>query len=126
MEELECEEALDDALDEESAVALAALQASPLVHAVRPITGARGGWYATLWCQCEHPGRKSEQVQFSLTRTTDAACLETLLETIERKHAAHLAAAVRAAAAAEAAAAAGSSAPTSAFAAMAAAAQRST
>ena len=49
MEDLECEETPDAGLDEEAEAALAALQASPLVHDVRPITGARCGWYATLW-----------------------------------------------------------------------------
>ena len=100
------------------------LQNSPLVKKVEKIADG-SGIYATLWCLAEHKRRGSEQRQFSSTRKTFAACARRLLQLVNERHGAHLAAAeaARAAAALEEAAAAGPSvrAPT-AFAAMAAAA----
>ena len=111
-----------DGLAEERA-ALAALVASPLVKDVKQLNDG-SGFYATLWRRSEHMSRKSEQRQYSRTRTKPAQCYRDLLELIEAKHGDHLAAAetARALAAAEAAAAACLSAPTTnAFAALGAA-----
>ena len=110
-----------DASEEEAARAI--LSVSPLIKDVGFIKGARKGVYARLWCKACHPGRDSEQMNVTLTRTTLSACATELLRLINEKHGTHLAAAeeARAAAALEAAAAAGPSAPTTAFEALAAA-----
>ena len=116
---MECDEQLPSPEEE----ALAALKASPLVKKIGLNTSARQGVYAVLWCACEHPSRRSEQLNVTQTRTTIARCAEELLELINSKHGGHLPAAeaARAQAQAEAAAVAGPSAPTTAFAAMGAA-----
>lgn len=110
-----------DASEEEAARAI--LSVSPLIKDVGFIKGARKGVYARLWCKACHPGRDSEQMNVTLTRTTLSACATELLRLINEKHGTHLAAAeeARAAAALEAAAAAGPSAPTTAFEALGAA-----
>ena len=100
MDDLTCDETLAEPVDEDMEAAKAALLASPLVHDVQPIKGSRGGWYSTLWCRSEHPNRNGEQVQFSMSRTTDAACLTALLELVNKKHWNHLTAAEAARAAA--------------------------
>ena len=105
--------------------AMTALRSSPLVKSVGFNDSAKKGVYARLWCaRREHPKRDSEQLNITRERKSLTACAVELLELINKKHGAHLAAAEaeRAAAAAEEATAAGPSAPTTAFAAMAAAA----
>ena len=117
---LECEEVLDDGVEEAKRLLLAC----PLVKDVQPLRDG-SGWYATLWCRSAevHPSRCSEQRQRSKTRTTDEACLRDLLELVNTKHSTsrclEAAETARAAAAAEV----GPSAPTDAFQAMQAARQ---
>ena len=108
--------------------ALCRLRELPLVKSVFPITGARPGYQAQLWCSAAHRDPRAAKEQAQVTRERDMlGCVERVHLLVQNEHsnAACLAAAeaARAAAAADAAAAAGPSVPTTAFAAMAAAQQ---
>ena len=109
--------------------ALCRLRELPLVKSVFPITGARPGYQAQLWCSAAHRDpRGSKGAEAQVTRERDMlGCVERVHLLVQNEHSndACLAAAeaARATAAAGAAAAAGPSAPTTAFAAMAAAQQ---
>ena len=77
--------------DVELNAALAALRKSPLVRDVKPLLIKKkvDGYYATLWCSCEHPERKSEQLQRRKERDL-LGCATELLTVINTKHGGHL------------------------------------